>query len=284
MKDEIPPELDADEETHKLVLQLQELENVIYQIQNEETAQPQHIPVQHAPLILGPCTVCLEEMTPDTVFMLSNCEHMYHRDCIKGFLKNSVNESRCPITCPEPKCKRELGSQDFMGNLESKEIEKYYQYSFLQALIRQDDISWCPTANCDYAFVYVKGRDNKDFTCTKCHKNYCLDCRADFHKGISCQEYKSIKGGEKEDEAFREFAKGSKLKQCPFCKFWVEKSQGCDHMRCRCGKEFCYKCGGVYQRCACMGFSVPEPGALGEHEAPMPVRRRNGGREQCNIF
>lgn len=35
------------------------------------------------------------------------------------------------------------------------------------------------------------------------------------------------------------------------CKFWVEKTFGCDHMRCRCGNEFCYKCGGPYGKCEC---------------------------------
>jgi len=43
-------------------------------------------------------------------------------------------------------------------------------------------------------------------------------------------------------------------KKCPFCKFWVEKTVGCNHMTCRCGKMFCYKCGGNYTNCKCNGF------------------------------
>jgi hypothetical protein len=59
------------------------------------------------------------------------------------------------------------------------------------------------------------------------------------------------KSSNEAEVAFQEFVKGAKFKQCPFCKFWVEKTEGCDHMRCRCGKEFCYKCGGVYRACDC---------------------------------
>lgn len=36
------------------------------------------------------------------------------------------------------------------------------------------------------------------------------------------------------------------MKQCPSCKFWVEKNKGCDHMTCRCGYEFCFRCGAKY--------------------------------------
>jgi hypothetical protein len=33
---------------------------------------------------------------------------------------------------------------------------------------------------------------------------------------------------------------------CPFCYALVQKSAGCRHMVCRCGKEFCYVCGEPY--------------------------------------
>jgi hypothetical protein len=56
---------------------------------------------------------------------------------------------------------------------------------------------------------------------------------------------------DKNEQAFLEYVRGAKYKMCPFCNFWVEKTVGCDHMRCRCGKEFCYRCGGVYRQCPC---------------------------------
>ena len=43
---------------------------------------------------------------------------------------------------------------------------------------------------------------------------------------------------------FADMAKQQQLKQCPKCKFWVEKADGCDAMHCRCNLVFCYKCGG----------------------------------------
>ena len=46
-------------------------------------------------------------------------------------------------------------------------------------------------------------------------------------------------------------------KRCTQCKFIVVKNDGCDHMTCRCGYEFCYVCGGKYQRCKCEGYDGP---------------------------
>ena len=34
---------------------------------------------------------------------------------------------------------------------------------------------------------------------------------------------------------------------CPKCRHGIQKSEGCDHMRCRCGAEFCFICGADYQ-------------------------------------
>ena len=41
------------------------------------------------------------------------------------------------------------------------------------------------------------------------------------------------------------------MKQCPSCLFWVEKNKGCDHMTCRCGYEFCFRCGAKYGQGDC---------------------------------
>ena len=43
------------------------------------------------------------------------------------------------------------------------------------------------------------------------------------------------KVNEKNDQEFQNFVVGQKFKQCPSCRFWVEKVSGCNHMTCRCG-------------------------------------------------
>ena len=72
-----------------------------------------------------------------------------------------------------------------------------------------------------------------------------MKCKTNWHEGKTCIQYrKGLSIQEKNsDVLFYKFAKGSKYKQCPYCKFWVEKNEGCNHISCKCGNHFCYRCG-----------------------------------------
>ena len=95
-----------------------------------------------------------------------------------------------------------------------------------------ENTSWCPTPGCSAVFAYEGGLDN--YKCPACKKHYCLACKCEMHNGITCKEYQEIAGLDEPERQFIMLAKGAKMKQCPNCKFWVERSQGCDHMTCRC--------------------------------------------------
>ena len=82
-----------------------------------------------------------------------------------------------------------------------------------------------------------------DFLFPWCNKRYCLNCKDEWHKGLTCQENKDSRNEKKLDSQFFKFVKGAKFKVCPKCKYRVEKSNGCNHMRCRYGADFCYVCG-----------------------------------------
>lgn len=105
--------------------------------------------------------------------------------------------------------------------LQSKLYEKYEKHTLkAYAETHGDSISWCPTANCEYIFFFEKD-DSLRFQCLDCKKEYCLDCRVDWHKDMTCKQYKISSTHSDADEAFMAFAKGKKFKQCPKCKFWV---------------------------------------------------------------
>ena len=89
--------------------------------------------------------------------------------------------------------------------------------------------------------------DKNEFhlNCPLCKKSYCLQCKTEWHKDKTCEEYQLEKKDKDNDIKFEEYAKGNNFKQCPNCKRWVEKISGCDFIACPCGTNFCYSCGGV---------------------------------------
>ena len=199
------------------------------------------------------CPICLSSLfTGDQdVWGLSNCQHCFHKVCLNPYLETQISQKKFPINCPMDNCKAEISNEDLMENIEKDTIEKYWDFTLKNYVdIHAEEMSWCPTADCSYAFVYDK--ETSVLNCPKCMKSYCLNCRVPEHKGQTCKEYQINMRVDQNDVKFFDFVKGHKFKQCTQCQFWVEKNEGCDHMTCRCGYQFCYRCGGKYQACDCL--------------------------------
>lgn len=45
--------------------------------------------------------------------------------------------------------------------------------------------------------------------------------------------------------------RGLSYRKCPKCSIWVEKVDGCEYINCKCGIEFCYRCGEEYAKDPC---------------------------------
>jgi len=61
-----------------------------------------------------------------------------------------------------------------------------------------------------------------------------------------------LKPKEKEDLVFMKFAKLMKYRRCPNCKYFIEKTDGCNSMICsQCETNFCYACGILKTICRC---------------------------------
>jgi hypothetical protein len=195
------------------------------------------------------CKICWSEMIGE-VLPLSACGHLYHPDCIVDYFNYEILSTQFPMSCPE--CKVEVPVMELQTRLNVEMMAKFEDFSFKFYVQRNmKDLSLCPTPDCRYVFIWES--ESPHFICSLCKKEYCLSCHTPYHKGVECEEFQKWKDVDYLDEKFHTLSKASKYKQCPECKFWVERSEGCDHMTCRCAFEFCYVCGGVYGSCNCDG-------------------------------
>ena len=201
----------------------------------------------------GKCLICLEEYQfADNDNYYLDCGCIVHGTCFDDYIENAINEGKVPIKCPY--CNKEDVNELYIKDSLNKNnkinlVEKFEKFNMNYFIMQHpEDISCCPTPGCNYAFIYEEG--DAYFECPLCKKEYCLKCKSDWHNDKTCKEYQEYrrmgilgKNEKQLDELFFNFARGSKFKQCPYCKNWVEKNEGCNHIACRCGNHFCYFCG-----------------------------------------
>ena len=197
------------------------------------------------------CKICLENISIHEFVPLSSCACFFHAACLNKFLNIEIEQRKIPINCPN--CKIPLNEQDVFDRIEPAQKTRYLEYQFNQFVVMNSkEYSCCPTPDCRNVFI---AEEQNHFACDVCKNEYCLRCKTSFHVGQSCEQYQQSvidKKTQSADDQFMKFVKGTNYKMCPSCKFWVEKSSGCNHMVCRCRYEFCYACGGKYNACACV--------------------------------
>ncbi|CAD8113728.1 unnamed protein product [Paramecium primaurelia] len=238
----------------QLELDTQYLKEVNTQIQMEDMIRKKKKQQEDEQKNQIECKICLE-VIPFIEMATLQCSHIYHQKCLNQYCVTQIQARQFPLCCPTIECKKPMIYSDLTEVLDDQNLYEFQQFTFKQYVESHgDEYSWCPTPDCKYVFI----ADDAQFNCPSCTKSYCLHCKIEYHHGQTCQAYKEKIQNELRqknekilDDQFFQFVQGAKYKQCPQCKFWVEKNQGCNHMTCRCKFQFCYVCGGVYGRCHC---------------------------------
>ena len=100
--------------------------------------------------------------------------------------------------CPEVSCKKPIPTYLLKDLLNKEYLEKYYEASFKLAAEIDPTMSWCPTPDCSYVFYFEE--EQIEHRCPLCQKYYCLDCRTDYHVGLTCVEYQQKVNEEMKDQ------------------------------------------------------------------------------------
>ena len=71
--------------------------------------------------------------------------------------------------------------------------------------------------------------------CWRCSEEICIQCGASAHHDSNCADaHEATLDGVATSEGWV---------RCTKCRLLIERVNGCDHMTCRCGAEFCFQCG-----------------------------------------
>jgi len=219
----------------------------------------------------GECLICYSEEQILIPLIHSSCCHSFCLQCLRTYCTDKLSSHSVPIPCPMGSqcCSIQEADDGLLGastNLQRKQqtmiheldlkiiftpiqLSLYHDY-MIQRFMEQNpnQFSSCLTPDCNMIFAYDgSSEEDHDCFCPKCKKRYCLKCQCDYHVNITCQQYQQWKReNTTTDDKFQEYIEKSGSKQCPQCKRYIQKSLGCDHMTCKCGCQFCYRCGGSY--------------------------------------
>ncbi|KAK0185220.1 hypothetical protein F5146DRAFT_199091 [Armillaria mellea] len=191
------------------------------------------------------CPVCYDEASAP--FQLV-CRHVYCTACIRHFLTSAAETGIFPLAC--------MGNDATCGTLISiPVIQKFLPQNSFDHLLETVFTSYvdkqpqvfghCRTPDC--AQIYRKSKSPSPLLCPSCFSEICSSCGEDSHVGMGCEEaqiFNNTTEQERLSEAWIMQQPG--IRKCPTCSRLLEKTAGCNHMRCPCGAHICWQCMGIF--------------------------------------
>lgn len=228
-------------------------------------------PDKHSKMV--ECVVCLDDL-PSSKTAKLKCGHRMCKSCLKRSFKLSVKD---PAQMPPKCCTSDCIPLKHVDNLFDIDFKKTWNRKFHEFSTRNR--VYCPGKRCgrwirpDQIQQHRNGR--KVGRCGSCHTRVCCDCNNKWHGSGPCP-------ADEETNQILQQAKEEGWQRCFNCRNMVELKEGCNHMTCRCGAEFCMICGLKWKTCECPWFNYDGADADGlDHmqiPEPMIDRERLGLR------
>ncbi|MCL7043006.1 hypothetical protein MKW94_008612 [Papaver nudicaule] len=208
------------------------------------------------------CEICAELVPLKAKFknmqIMNGCAHNYCTRCIAKYIE---------IKCPSTYCGVVLDTLSCRSIVSEVVFEKWCRAHCESAVLLQSSKggfaygrSYCPYRDCSELILNECVETNSTTKVTKsncpnCKKLFCFHCMVPWKESHRCVDTSdtTIDIDDSNDVLFIENVKRNKWVRCPSCSHYVERSEGCNLITCRCKSEFCYECG--EQACICKARS-----------------------------
>ncbi|MCO5558375.1 hypothetical protein L7F22_011957 [Adiantum nelumboides] len=203
-----------------------------------------------------PCAICLESKYQAEMVKISGCSHEFCNKCLVQHAEVKVQSGQVPVGCPHVGCTTILSLDDCQSLMSQR------WYDLLQKRLMESSIPEAERVYCPYSYCSAL-MDRRNFNvntvtsaassstasackkCLECARLFCMECRVPWHVSMTCDYYQSLppQFQDKQDAQLHQLAANQRWQRCKKCRRMIELSEGCYHMTCRCGYEFCYVCG-----------------------------------------
>ncbi|KAI3823489.1 hypothetical protein L1987_04927 [Smallanthus sonchifolius] len=204
--------------------------------------------------LLEQCVICFESTYSGQMFSVNKCLHRYCFSCMRKHVEAKLLQGQLPA-CPHEQCKSDL-EIEICKKFLSSELYDIMNLRVKEASIPPTDKVYCPFSNCSALMSKTEIQEHTPTSssaaaigtgmrkCVKCHRHFCINCKVPWHENFSCFDYMRYFPYQSANEAkLKSLATRNRWRECIRCKNLVELSEGCYHIYCRCGYEFCYTCG-----------------------------------------
>jgi hypothetical protein len=205
-----------------------------------------------SPLFSSQCTICcatsltLAERRERLAAACQHAERTVCEACIRQHIRAEVRGkgAATQLACPQAGCGARLEHLEVQRWAVAADFEVYDTLVLRRALQAMAEFRWCAHPGCGSGQLHESGADAPILRCRACGGRSCFTHRVVWHEGRTCADYEAD-AGRSEEVALVQALDG--VVRCPGCSQGVEKKGGCDHMTCRCGHEFCWRCLAAYR-------------------------------------
>ncbi|OIW26173.1 hypothetical protein CONLIGDRAFT_684697 [Coniochaeta ligniaria NRRL 30616] len=184
------------------------------------------------------------------------CGHTWCRRCLRTQVRNALRggDGAWP-----PRCCRGEGGEIREGAVEwlgDRGVLDMYRRRRTETGVAVRDRVYCHLITCASFIPLVhhtlagdRGRGGRIALCQEpgCSRHTCVDCGTQAHVGRECPRDPDM-------EAVLQTIEAHGYQFCARCNAVVERIDGCNHITCRCGYQFCYMCGTRWKECSCPGY------------------------------
>ena len=189
------------------------------------------------------CPICYDVVShPEQL----GCGHIYCSGCLQHYLASAPETKTFPLVClgEETACKTPIPLPLIRRFMTPQAFQALVEAAFRLYLDQHaQELKYCTTPDCQQ--IYRHSPNKRILQCPSCFSTICSACDEEAHEGITCQESRDRKNPSVQNRLFNEWA-DEHGKRCPECRSVIEKAGGCNHITCRCGAHFCWKCGKTF--------------------------------------
>lgn len=200
-----------------------------------------------APAPLVTCKLCLCEQSLDKMTTLRECRCLFCTACLKQYLQLAIREGcGSPIACPDTVCLNHgtLQEAEIASLVPVDQFQLYQRLKFEREVHLDPHRTWCPVADCQTVCPVASGDPGQpvQVECPSCHLKFCSCCKDAWHAEVSCRDSQPIVLPTEHRALFGTDAEAP-IKQCPVCRVYIERNEGCAQMMCKnCKHTFCWYC------------------------------------------